>query len=149
MVYRILADAIVVFHFGYVSFVVFGLIAILLGVVLGWRWVRNFWFRAVHFLMIAVVVFEALIGFECPLTTWERELRTAAGQSAEDGSFIGRLAHDLLFYDAPEWVFTICYCLFGAAVLLTLILAPPRRPNWPARFPRFHLPGFRRSGFLA
>ena len=42
---RVLADLIVVLHAAYVSFVVFGLAAILLGVVFRWRWVRNVWFR--------------------------------------------------------------------------------------------------------
>ena len=44
-VYRFLADAVLAVHFAYVAFVVLGMAAILLGIALGWRWVRNFWFR--------------------------------------------------------------------------------------------------------
>jgi hypothetical protein len=29
-------------------------------------------------------------------------------------------------------VFTLAYCLFGLAVLLTFVLAPPRRPGRPS-----------------
>ena len=38
---RILADLIVVFHACYVSFVVLGLVAIFLGVLFRWKWVRT------------------------------------------------------------------------------------------------------------
>ncbi len=126
--YRLMADATVVAHALYVAFVVFGLVAILLGAARGWRWVRNFWFRVVHFLAIAVVAAEALLGVTCPLTALEDDLRQRAGEVVESGSFIGRVAHDLLFYDAPQWIFSVLHVVFAAVVLLTLILVPPR---WP------------------
>jgi hypothetical protein len=130
--YRILADVTVVAHAAYVAFVVFGLVAILLGAARGWGWVRNFWFRAVHFLAIAVVAAEALLGIACPLTTLENDLRQQAGEAVESGSFIGRLAHDLLFYDAPQWIFSVLHVVFAVVVLVTLILVPPRWP-WKGR----------------
>ncbi len=128
--YRLLADTVVVVHFAYVVFVVVGFVLILLGIGLGWGWIRNFWFRLAHFAAIGLVVVEALGGVTCPLTTWEHQLRAAAGETVREGSFMGRLAHDLLFYEGPPWVFTLCYCLFGAAVLATLVFAPPR---WPGK----------------
>jgi len=135
-VYRFLADLVVVVHFAYVAFVVVGFLLILLGVVRRWRWVRNFWFRLVHFLAIAVVAAEALGEVTCPLTTWENQLRRAAGETVREGSFMGRWAHELLFFDSPQWVFTLSYCLFGAAVLLTLVVAPPRGPRRRGGEPR-------------
>ncbi len=72
---RMLADLIVVFHASYVSFVVLGLVAILVGAALHWRWVRNFWFRIAHLAAIGVVVLESLAGIPCPLTVWESQLR--------------------------------------------------------------------------
>ena len=127
--YRFLADVIVLLHLAYVAFVVLGMAAILVGLARGWRWVRNFWFRAAHFLMIAVVVAESLYGILCPLTDWEDRLRELAGEPNEPGSFIGRWTHELLFVDISPSALAVCYCLFGLAVLLTLILAPPRRPG--------------------
>jgi hypothetical protein len=126
---RVLADVIVVLHAAYVSFVVFGLVLILVGAVLHWGWVRNFWFRGIHLVMIGIVVLEALFGIVCPLTHWEKQLRVKAGEAAYAGDFIGNWAHRLIFYDAPPWVFTTIYILFGLAVLAAFILAPPRRPG--------------------
>ena len=129
--YRLLADVILVLHFAYVAFVVGGLAAILLGIGLRWQWVRNFWFRAVHLAMIGIVVLESLCGILCPLTDWEDRLRELGGAPNEPGtSFIGRWAHDLLFVDLPASALVPYYCLFGLAVALTWILAPPR---WPWR----------------
>jgi hypothetical protein len=68
---RLLADIIVAVHLAYVSYVIFGLLFIVVGVVLRWQWVRNPIFRWTHLLMICFVAGEALVDFECPLTTWE------------------------------------------------------------------------------
>lgn len=127
---RLLADLIVLVHALFVGFVVFGIVAILLGITLGWGWVRNFWFRLIHLSAIGFVVFEAGIGMACPLTRWESRLRQAAGQEGYPGDFIGYWAHQLIFYRAEPWVFTVIYMLFGAAVLATFVLAPPQ---WPRR----------------
>ena len=127
---RILADLIVVVHAGFVAFVVFGLLAIVLGLLLRWGWVRNFWFRAAHLLAILVVVGEALAGVMCPLTTWENQLRQQAGEQSYPGDFIGYWAHQLIFFDAEPWVFTAGYVLFGLTVLVVFLVGPPR---WPWR----------------
>ena len=125
--YNYLADSVVVVHGVYIGIVVFGLLAILVGAMLRWKWVRNFWFRVIHLLMIGLVVFQALVGITCPLTTLERHLRHMGGQEVYSGSFIGHWVHELIFYEGEPWVFTLCYCIFGSVVLATLVLAPPRR----------------------
>ncbi len=128
MIYSLLADAVGLVHAAFVQCVAAGLLVILLGAGLGWGWVRNFWFRTGHLLAIGVVVAQALLGVLCPLTTLEKRLRIAAGDATYPGSFVAYWAHRLIFYDAPTWVFTVCYCLFGAVVLATLLLWPPRLP---------------------
>jgi hypothetical protein len=128
---KFLADLIVIVHACYVSFVVFGLLAILIGAVLGWRWVRNPWFRSLHLLAIAIVVIEAIAGVPCPLTVWESRLRQQAGQAAYPGDFLGYWAHQLIFYQAEPWVFTAGYLGFGLAVLAAFWLAPPRFRRGP------------------
>jgi Protein of Unknown function (DUF2784) len=124
---RLLADVIVVFHAAYVSFVVFGLAAILLGIAFRWSWVRNIWFRSIHLLTIGIVVGESLAGVPCPLTVWERQLRKSAGQTAYSGDFLGHWAHQLIFFRVDPRVLTVIYTLFGLAVLVAFFLAPPRR----------------------
>jgi hypothetical protein len=129
-VYRALADVVVLIHAAYVLFVVFGLLAILVGSVCRWAWISNFWFRAVHLLMIAAVVAQAWLGRACPLTTLENHLRLRAGQSTYPGDFIAHWVHEAIFVDAAPWAFTICYSLFGLAVLATFVVTPPRWPRW-------------------
>ena len=120
---RMIADAILVVHFAIVLFIVGGLVAIWIGAAAGWRWIRNPWFRYAHLFAIVFVADEALIGMACPLTVWEDALR--GGARAE--SFVGRWVRSILFYEAPEWVFTAAYAAWAAATLLTLRFVPPRR----------------------
>ena len=86
---RALADAILAAHVGFAAFVVLGLVGILVGGALRWRWVRDPYFRALH---LAVA------------------------------HWLGRL----LYWQAPPWVFTLGYTLFGAAVVSGWWLVPPR-----------------------
>ncbi|MBI3467660.1 MAG: DUF2784 domain-containing protein [Planctomycetes bacterium] len=128
LTYRLLADLVVAVHFAYVAFVIIGLLLTLAGAVLHWRWVRNFWFRVIHLAMIGVVIAEVWCGIVCPLTTWENKLRELAGQASYRGGFIANLLHDWMFFQAEPWVFTLCYTLFGLAVLAAFLLAPPQLP---------------------
>jgi hypothetical protein len=118
-----IADLVVVVHFAIVLFIVGGLIAVWLGAALGWRWIRNPLFRYLHLAAIVYVAGEALLGVVCPLTLWEDLLRGGAGPD----SFVGRWVRRLLYYDAPEWVFTSAYVAWVLATLATLRLVPPRR----------------------
>jgi hypothetical protein len=118
-----IADLIVVVHFAIVVFVVGGLLAVWIGAGLGWSWVRTPWFRYLHLAAIGYVALEALLGIACPLTVWEDLLR---GGGRPD-SFVGRWVRRLLFYDAPEWVFTTAYVAWALATLATLRFVPPRR----------------------
>jgi hypothetical protein len=130
MIYRLLADLLVAFHVGYVLFIVLGLLAIWTGCVLGWQWIHNRWFRSIHFLMIAIVAFEAIIGMDCPLTTWESALRHLGGQGTSDVSFVGWLLRSAIFVDLPEWALNMLHVTFAIIVLGTFWIAPVRwRPS--------------------
>jgi len=74
------------------------------------------------------VVAELLCGIVCPLTPGRSSAR-AGGAPLEPDSFVGRLVHGLLFVDLSPAVLCVCYVVFGLAVLLAFILAPPRRPQ--------------------
>lgn len=127
VLFLLAADVLLVSHILFVVFVVFGLALILFGKALGWNWVRNPWFRSAHVLAIGIVVLQSWIGIICPLTTWEMALRERAGESVYAGSFISHWLESLLYYQAPAWVFIVCYTAFAALVVATWIMVPPRR----------------------
>ncbi len=123
----LLADMVLLAHFGLVVFVVGGLAVILVGNLFGWRWVNNLWFRLAHIAAIAVVVAESWLGITCPLTTLESWLRAQAGSSGYDASFIEHWVQRILFHEAPPWVFASAYTAFGLLVAAAWWYFPPRR----------------------
>lgn len=116
------ADLLLVFHFSIAGFIVLGLILVWIGALAHWSWIRNPWFRYLHLSAIVFVAAEALLGYACPLTVWEDLLRGGARSE----SFVGRWVQRLLYYNAPEWVFTALYAAWAVATALTLKLVPPR-----------------------
>jgi hypothetical protein len=125
--YQLLADALLIIHFGVVLFVVGGLVVVVAGNRLQWRWVNHRWFRLAHLAAIAFVVVQAWAGQACPLTTLESWLRVRAGRSAYDESFVEHWLQRLIYCDAPFWVFTAAYTAFAVLVLLAWWRFPPRR----------------------
>ncbi|MFP4266562.1 MAG: DUF2784 domain-containing protein [Spirochaetaceae bacterium] len=123
----LLADVVVAIHFAYVLFALGGECLILLGGLLDWGWVRNTVFRILHLAAVLLVAAQYLLGKLCPLTALENSLRSAAGQHVDrEITFVGRLIRSIIFYDFPPWVFGLIYLGFGALVVTTFILIPPR-----------------------
>ena len=84
-----------------------------------------------------MVVAQAWFGVICPLTTLEMSLRAQAGDVAYEGTFISHWLQQLLYYQAPPWVFVVCYTLFSGLVAGTWFGFRPmpfRSP--PARAPK-------------
>ena len=121
------ADIILITHFLYVSFVIGGLLAVWIGAFFHWQWIRNFWFRILHLIAIVFVALESVFGVVCPLTEWENKLRSSSGRAYET-SFMQHWIHKILFYQAPEYVFTAAYILFALLVLGSLVIVKPKRP---------------------
>ena len=80
MVYRLLADAVLLLHFVFVAFVAAGALLV-------WRWPRLAW---LHLPALAWGAFVVVSGAICPLTPLENELRVAGGGLAYGESFIER-----------------------------------------------------------
>lgn len=78
MLYSILADAVLVFHFCFILFVGGGGLVVL-------RWPRAIW---VHIPVAAWGVWIELSGKICPLTPLENDLRRRAGEGGYAGGFI-------------------------------------------------------------
>ena len=126
VLYLAVADAILFIHVLFVVFVIFSLLLIFMGHFLSWAWVRNPWFRLTHLLGIAVVVLQSWLGVICPLTDWEMALRAKAGDSVYAVSFISFWLEKLLYYQAPAWVFVVCYSAFGVLVVVSWYWVRPR-----------------------
>ena len=122
-----LADLTLALHAAYVLFVVGGQVLILLGWVYRWRWTRCLWFRLMHLVAIGFVMLEGWLGVRCPLTVLENMLRSQSGVTMYERSFISHWLERLLFYAAPEWVFTAIYTVFAGLVVVTWLLYPPTR----------------------
>lgn len=123
----LLADALLILHTLLVAFVILGLVAIYLGQILNWRWVRNVWFRLSHLAVIGIVVLQSWLGVVCPLTEWEMALREGARVAGYEGSFIQHWLQAILYFSAPEWVFILVYTVFGALVLASWFVVRPVR----------------------
>jgi hypothetical protein len=122
----LMADTILVLHFLFVLFVVFGLLAIYLGYFLSWHWVSHRTFRILHITAIGIVVLQSWLGVICPLTIWEMALREQAGEATYAGSFVQHWLQYLLYYSAPNMVFIALYTGFACFVLLSWYLVPVR-----------------------
>ena len=102
-----------------------GLLLIIAGGFAGWTWIRNPWFRAAHLTTIGVVVFQAWLGVTCPLTILEMHFRKMAGDITYEGTFVSHWLRKLLYYNAPLWVFVLCYTLFALALIGGWVKLPP------------------------
>ena len=78
MGYQIAADVVVVFHFGFICFVVAGGLLVL-------RWNKLAW---IHIPVATWGALVELMRWTCPLTPLENSLREAAGGQGYSGGFI-------------------------------------------------------------
>lgn len=105
MIYGLLADLVLVFHFGFIVFVI-------LGGLLALRWPR---LALVHLPAAAWGALIELAGWICPLTPLETSLRRAAGQAGYEGGFI---EHYLLPVVYPGGLTRDTQLLLAAMVVL-------------------------------
>jgi len=124
--YLLAADITLVLHASFVAFVVVGLTLIFVGKAANWEWVRNPWFRWTHLVAISIVVLQSWFGVVCPLTSLEMALRSRAGDSVYPGAFMAHWLEKLMYYDAPAWLFAVCYTAFAALVVASWYWVPPR-----------------------
>ena len=117
----LLAEAILGAHLVVIAFNVLGLLAIPLGLALGWGWVRIRWWRLLHVASWAVVALQAARGRACLLTIWQD---AAAGQAGE-APLVERWVNSLIYWPLPTWGFTAIYLALFAAVVVLWRLAPP------------------------
>ena len=87
MAYSLLADLVIVVHFGFVLFAV-------LGGLLALRWPRCLWLHAPAVLWGAWI---ALAGTTCPLTPLENHLRSVGGEAGYASGFLDHYVVPILY----------------------------------------------------
>ena len=110
MIYRLLADVVVILHVGFVAFVVLG------GFLLR-RWPR------LVYAHVPVAVWGVLIefaGWVCPLTPLENSLRRRGGEAGYEGGFIDNYVMPVLY---PIGLTRNVQYLLGLFALLMNIVA--------------------------
>ena len=110
MLYRLLADVVLVVHLGFVLFVVAGAFLIL-------RWPRAVW---VH---IPAAIWGVLVewsGWVCPLTPLENWLRREGGAAGYAGGFVEHYLVPVLY---PASLTRSVQVLLGATVLVVNLIA--------------------------
>ncbi len=121
-----LANLVLAVHVLVILFNVFGLVAVPLGAWRGWRFVRVFWWRALHLASLALVALQAVFGQACFLTIWQSVLMRGAGETASDVPLIQRWVMHAIFWPLPGWVFVALYLAILAYTLALWRLVPPR-----------------------
>ena len=110
MVYRALADCIVLVHAAFVAFV-------MLGGFFAWRW------RAVLWAHVPAAVWGAAIefaGWTCPLTPLENALRARAGLEGYRGGFVEHYVIPLLY---PAGLTRPAQAVLGTLVVAVNVVA--------------------------
>jgi len=110
VLYRFLADVVLVLHLGFVLFVVAGAFLIL-------RWPRIAWVQIPAALWGVLVEWS---GWVCPLTPLENRLRTQGGASGYAGGFVEHYLVPVLY---PASLTRTVQVLFGATVLAVNVIA--------------------------
>ena len=87
MLYRLLADAVLLAHLAFILFVVFGALLVL----------RRRWLMPVHLLAVAWGIGIEVLGAVCPLTTAENRLRLLAGDAGYSGGFVEHYVVALIY----------------------------------------------------
>ena len=130
MIYRLLADCLVLVHLAFVVFVVAG------GFLVLWRPS----FRWIH---LPAAVWGALVeftGWICPLTPWEQAFRLRAGQAGYTGGFVEHYILPVLYPQGltPGVQIALGFLVIGVNVSI-YVLVGYRRARLSA-----HTPAFRR-----
>lgn len=127
MLYRILADIIVVMHFAWILFMLVGFVLTVSGF-----WRKGFFdrwrFRILHLCGIAYVSVLAMMGKYCPLTMWENTLRAKYEPNLTySGSFIIHYVEKLVYPDINPLIIQIPTTFIAVFTVLLFIFKPPAK----------------------
>jgi Protein of Unknown function (DUF2784) len=93
MIWALLADGLVIVHFAFTAFVIFGGF-------LTWRWPRV---ALVHVPALAWGCWVEVSHSVCPLTPWENRLRHLGGEAGYRGGFLAHYLARVLYPPGLTW----------------------------------------------
>ncbi|HET6724590.1 MAG TPA: DUF2784 domain-containing protein [Gammaproteobacteria bacterium] len=111
-------------HLAIIAFNVAGIVLIPIGAWRRWRWVRGFWWRLAHLVILAIVAVQALFGRACFLTVWQSALQHGEQSQPMIAGWINRL----IYWPLPLWFFAALYVVTWVYVLLLWWRVQPRLP---------------------
>lgn len=127
MLYRILADLIVVVHFAWILFMLIGFILTVRGFFYK-EFFDRWLFRTIHLIGIAYVNLLGILGQYCPLTLWEKLLRAQYDPSLTyPGTFMIHYVEKLIYPDINPWLIRIPTIFITVFTIVVFILRPPAK----------------------
>jgi len=128
MAYKIFADTIIVVHFLFILFMLFGFFLTLYGIFFRHKFFDRWLFRLLHLLGIFYVVSLSILGKYCPLTILENELRLRYEvYSVYSGSFIVHYLEKLVYPDVNPLVIQIPTVFLAIFTIVVFIIKPPEK----------------------
>jgi len=128
MAYKIFADAIIVVHFLFILFMLFGFLLTLYAVFFRQKFFDRWLFRVLHLVGIFYVVSLSILGKYCPLTLLENQLRLRhEAYSVYSGSFIVHYLERLVYPDVNPLVIQIPTVFIAIFTIVVFIIRPPKK----------------------
>jgi hypothetical protein len=121
VLYRIGADLLVVAHLLFIVFAFAGGLAVL-------RW---HWLALIHLPVALWATVIELMGWICPLTPLENELRVAAGEAGYSGGFVAHYIVSIIYPAGLtrelQWLLAALVVLINVAIYAVLLIRLKRR----------------------
>ncbi|MBN1695266.1 DUF2784 family protein [candidate division WOR-3 bacterium] len=127
MLYKIIADMIVVLHFFWIIFMLLGFSFTIYGFF--WKKFFDWWlFRTLHLSGILFVGLLTLLQRFCPLTILENLSRAKySPDSTYPGSFIVHYIENLVYPDVNQTLLRLGTVLIAIFILVVYIIRPPKK----------------------
>ena len=116
-----IADVLLLIHFGLAACITTGFFIIPLGYKLGWNWIKKRNLRLLHLFLMGVITTETIVGLTCPFTVLENMFRDVDYSM----SFMPYWVAEILYWDLPSQVFVLLYSLCFGWVLILWKICPP------------------------
>ena len=116
-----IADVLLLIHFGLAAFITIGFFIVPLGYKLGWNWIKKRNLRLLHLFLMGIITTETIVGLTCPLTVLENMFRDVDYSMP----FMSYWVAEMLYWDLPKQVFVLLYSLCFGWVLVLWKICPP------------------------